>query len=860
MTTPDPDIEPPTVPGALTATAIDHDSVQLGWTESSDNVAVDSYVIRRDGAQIATIPAGSTTFTDDGATPATTHSYLVTAVDTSNNTATAGPVEATTANAPDTEPPSAPVSLAGAASSPTAVDLTWTSSSDNVAVASYVVNRDGVDIATLPAGAVSYADGNAAAGTTNSYTVTAVDTSGNQAVAGPIDVVTPPIPDGEPPSVPGSFSAVAVSPSVVNLDWDASTDNIAVTSYVVNRDGVDVATIPATITAWTDVGAVPNTTHTYTVTAFDASANSATAGPVDVTTPAPVPDVVAAFDFTEVTPGVVSDLSGNGNDGSLVGNGAVVPSGRFGDAVAFDGNTNATGSVDLGALDVPGSELTIAAWINADDFDTYDARIVSKADGTATNAHHWMLSTFDERLRFRLKTDDGVTTTLIGTANSLSAGTWHFVAATYDGATMRVFVDGVEVGSTTKTGSIAQDPSVDAAIGANPGTASKNFDGRIDELRIQSRALSATELQALALVPVVPPVPDTEDPTAPGSPAGVALGGGSIGLDWTASADNVAIASYVINRDGADIATLPATATAFTDTGLAAGVTYRYTITAVDTSGNTASTGPVDVTTEPPDTESPTAPGAFVGVGDRSGHGRTLVDSGHRQRCDRLVPDHPRRSRDRDAVGCVDLVQRRRRGADWIRTCTRSWPSTRPAIPPPPSSSKSRHPRVTRMRCSPTGSTAPDRWSRTAPATASTASWWRPQRGSQSDSSGPPHCSMATTAPWTSAPSTSRATSSPSRRGSTPTTSASTTPASCRNRRVLPPTIICGCCRRSRAEAAVPVEDRRRQPDDHPHRHWRRVTAGTWHFVAATYDGATMRIVHRWGEGGVTVQDRGPWH
>jgi hypothetical protein len=63
---------------------------------------------------------------------------------------------------------------------------------------------------------------------------------------------------------------------------------------------------------------------------------------------------------------------------------------------------------------------------------------------------------------------------------------------------MELFLDGVPVGSTAKSGAIDQNPSIPVWIGANPTEASdKPWKGRIDDVRVYDRALSMTELAAL---------------------------------------------------------------------------------------------------------------------------------------------------------------------------------------------------------------------------------------------------------------------------------------------------------------------------------------------------------------------------
>ena len=101
------------------------------------------------------------------------------------------------------------------------------------------------------------------------------------------------------------------------------------------------------------------------------------------------------------------------------------------------------------------------------------------------------------RLRFRLKTD-GTATTLIASTGDLSENLWVHVAAVYDGSAMRLYLNGVEVGSSSKSGLITTDSSVPVWIGGSPsGATDRPWDGRIADVRIYERALTAEEIQQL---------------------------------------------------------------------------------------------------------------------------------------------------------------------------------------------------------------------------------------------------------------------------------------------------------------------------------------------------------------------------
>ncbi|MDH3498984.1 MAG: DNRLRE domain-containing protein, partial [Acidimicrobiia bacterium] len=93
--------------------------------------------------------------------------------------------------------------------------------------------------------------------------------------------------DTEAPTVPANVAAVALSHTEVQVTWDASTDNVGVTSYTVYRDTVVVGSVGGSTLSYNDGTASPDTTYDYTVEAFDAAVNGSgqSAPPANVTTP-----------------------------------------------------------------------------------------------------------------------------------------------------------------------------------------------------------------------------------------------------------------------------------------------------------------------------------------------------------------------------------------------------------------------------------------------------------------------------------------------------------------------------------------------------------------------------------------------
>jgi hypothetical protein len=94
-------------------------------------------------------------------------------------------------------------------------------------------------------------------------------------------------PPASPPSTPANLTAVALDPYDVQLGWQASSVKRAtIQSYSILKDGLTIATVPATQTTYKNAGLSPSTTYRYQVSALSsAGLSSALSSPVSVTTP-----------------------------------------------------------------------------------------------------------------------------------------------------------------------------------------------------------------------------------------------------------------------------------------------------------------------------------------------------------------------------------------------------------------------------------------------------------------------------------------------------------------------------------------------------------------------------------------------
>src|SRR5439155_493520 len=187
--------------------------------------------------QVAAAPG--TSYSDTGLAPSTTYFYRVRAVDAAGNVGAASPV-ASAATPADTTPPSAPAALTATAStSAYSIALAWPAATDDVGVTGYRMERClGPECATFtqvatPPG-TTYSDTGLAPSTSYSYQVKAVDAAGNVSTASATATASTPT-DTTPPSAPMGLTATAASATQITLSWTASTDDVGVTGYRVER-------------------------------------------------------------------------------------------------------------------------------------------------------------------------------------------------------------------------------------------------------------------------------------------------------------------------------------------------------------------------------------------------------------------------------------------------------------------------------------------------------------------------------------------------------------------------------------------------------------------------------------------------
>ena len=180
--------------------------------------------------------------------------------------------------ASDAQPPSAPSGLSLANLTCNSGTLSWTGSTDNVAVVAYDVFHDGQLMRSL-AGDARSVGLTLVPGVRWGLYVNARDAAGNVSQASSTLYVTPPQcqADTQAPTAPTNLSGSATGTSVA-LSWGAASDNVAVSAYDVYRGAVKVGTVAGTsttppATSFADSGLAASTAYSYYVVARDAQSN-----------------------------------------------------------------------------------------------------------------------------------------------------------------------------------------------------------------------------------------------------------------------------------------------------------------------------------------------------------------------------------------------------------------------------------------------------------------------------------------------------------------------------------------------------------------------------------------------------------
>ena len=197
----------------------------------------------------------------------------------------------------------------------------------------------------------------------------------------------------------------------------------------------------------------------------------------------------------------VRDWSGRGNNGTLVdldpGTAWVPGRAAGGLAVEAAGFVNVVRSASIDSIT---QQVTVAAWMYLEGTIVEFGTAVSREIGNTVEQHYHISLSAQDRPNVFVQTELGQVVRLTTTGDPVARLTWVHVAATYDGAFVRLYVDGQEIANHALTGRFAAD-TTPFIIGGNgngvPGAPTELFPGRADEIMLYRRALAAEEISLL---------------------------------------------------------------------------------------------------------------------------------------------------------------------------------------------------------------------------------------------------------------------------------------------------------------------------------------------------------------------------
>ena len=567
-----PDAVAPTAPSNLVATGT-IETIDLTWTAATDNVGVTSYEISRSavsGSGYAPVGVSSSTrWSDADADAGATWYYRVRAADAAGNRS-ADSNEAWGRIVPDTQAPTNPAGLS-ATSGATAVALAWTASSDDLAVAGYDVLRStsaGAGFTTIATTATpGWTDATGSAGAMYFYRVRGFDAAGNR--SGDSNEASTRYPDPMAPTAPTGLSATS-GVLQVDLAWTASTDNVGVTAYTVQRSLTFVsgyAPVGTTAsTSWKDSAVTAGTVYYYQVYASDAAGNTSGGSNRSSARPSSPPDAeppTAPANLSAASGVSTVGLSWTpSSDNTGVDRYDVLRSGTPGTGFAKIGETDSTAWTDATGTGGTRYYYRVRAADTAGnasgDSNEASALFPTVADTQPPSAPASLTATPNVdrvELAWQAATDNvGVTSYRVSRSVTPGAG----------------FAPVMTTGSTAWTDrSVAAGTTYYYRVAAQDGAS--NFSP-------ESNEASAT-----------PGGGDLTAPTVPAAPRGTSRPG-SAHLEWTASTDASGVTGYEIlrsNRSGGPYTLVGIeTTTSWDDAGAPSGVLSAYVVRAVDAAGN----------------------------------------------------------------------------------------------------------------------------------------------------------------------------------------------------------------------------------------------------------------------------------
>jgi chitodextrinase len=643
----------PATPGSFAVGTVTSSSAALSWTASPGAIGYRVYRGPASAADsaltlITTTDAPVVKYTVANLRSGTAYKFAIAALSLDNQTSPLAVKPATTLTSTDTTAPAAPSigSVLLTAFSSSRVDVIW-GASTSTDVAYYEVLRGGVVVGTVerPA-ATKFSHNGLTAATTYSYSVQSVDSAGNKSAATTAKSVKT-LASGAIKIVRGPYAVRVDSTSAVVSWWTnlPTTGSVAVTGGPTASDPAQGLQHKVTLT-----GLAAGTEYPYTVTSGSVSAAGrlrTAAKPGQPFTFAVIGDFGAGS--TPEAQNAAQIGSFNSDFLQTVGDNLYPSSGmpdpnpatqysdidgrilkQFGGVFkkqAFfpaNGNHEYYGNGQFWtAFPMPGTNN----WYSYDWGDAHILVLDSMQPYTTTSAQYAfakadLASPAAKKAKWQIVILPNPPYNTSTSEMGGSAGTRTTLVPLFEQNGVDVVLSG-DAHNYQRTkpligGAAATSGGVTYIVSGGGGNGLNSFTGTMPTWQAFRQAafqslkvdVSATALTVSAIAAsggavidsVTLGTPAPSDTTAPTVPTGLTAtpAGTSVALSWTASTDNVGVDHYNVYRDGAATPLTSVTGTSYTDSGLTAGTTYNYQVSAVDAAGNdSGTTAMVPATTTP---------------------------------------------------------------------------------------------------------------------------------------------------------------------------------------------------------------------------------------------------------------------
>lgn len=215
--------------------------------------------------------------------------------------------------------------------------------------------------------------------------------------------------------------------------------------------------------------------------------------------PLVIPNLVAHWPMNDASGTSVADASGNGRTGTATGT-PTWGTGRFGGCLNFDGVDDYVSVADHASLNFGASQdFTVSLWLNTTT--TASAGLWPLAIGKIDVTSHFALildESVDVPGEWYWQLKSASVKYSCTSTTTLRDGSWHHIVGQREGTTSRVFRDNVQVGTITNagvSGSLSNTTALE--MGRYSAADPQRYTGALDDIRIYSRALTTTEIDAL---------------------------------------------------------------------------------------------------------------------------------------------------------------------------------------------------------------------------------------------------------------------------------------------------------------------------------------------------------------------------